>query len=91
MEKQFLITFESTHHAMACETLLAQKGLQIKIIPTPRAITLSCGLSIVFSQAHLAEIEALTLKNVIRVKGVYEMETAKTAKLLFENSPLSQG
>ncbi|MBC7087881.1 MAG: DUF3343 domain-containing protein [Tissierellales bacterium] len=46
-DNNFLIlTFDSTHHAMRAEDVLKENELSIKTIPTPRDITLSCGLAI---------------------------------------------
>ncbi|MDF2548604.1 DUF3343 domain-containing protein [Anaerosolibacter sp.] len=50
IEKEFyVIAFDSTHYAMKTEKLLKSK-FQIEMIPTPREISASCGLSIKFSK-----------------------------------------
>jgi hypothetical protein len=50
LEKEFyVIAFDSTHYAMKTERLLKSK-FQIEMIPTPREISASCGLSIKFSK-----------------------------------------
>lgn len=46
-EEAFLFTFESTHDAMACQALL--ENLAPVIMPTPRAIRASCGMSLRFT------------------------------------------
>lgn len=40
----FVIAFDSTHAAMAAQTLL--KGLRFDVIPTPTDITAECGMSL---------------------------------------------
>lgn len=43
-DEVLVIAFESTHAALASEKALADMGA--KLIPTPRAITASCGMSL---------------------------------------------
>ena len=44
MEEYYLITFESTHAAIQTEKLL--KPAEVTIMPVPRFISASCGISI---------------------------------------------
>lgn len=56
MEREFyVISFESTHHAIMMEKKLKEK-YKIDMIPTPREITASCGQSIRFSPEILEDI-----------------------------------
>ena len=48
MEEFCIIAFDNTHHAIACEKRLLEKGLHIRMIPVPREVTANCGLSIRF-------------------------------------------
>lgn len=41
-----LLTFVSVNHTMLTEAKLKEEGKIIKVIPTPRQISSSCGLSI---------------------------------------------
>lgn len=43
-----VIAFESTHDAMAAEKYLKER-LPVVMMPTPRCITASCGISLRFS------------------------------------------
>jgi uncharacterized SAM-binding protein YcdF (DUF218 family) len=52
----FVLTFDSTHHAIRAENLLKKAGLDIDMIPTPRDITSNCGLSIKFSVDNLGQV-----------------------------------
>ena len=38
-----VLTFHSTYHALQCEKLLQEEGIDIKLIPVPRKISTSCG------------------------------------------------
>ncbi|TCO77996.1 DUF3343 domain-containing protein [Marinisporobacter balticus] len=56
LEQEFyVISFESTHHAIQTETRL-KKDFTIETIPTPREISASCGLSIKFSLEKFSEV-----------------------------------
>ena len=41
-----VLTFYSTHHALAAEKLLKASGLRQTVIPTPRELSGNCGISI---------------------------------------------
>ncbi len=57
MHDIYLISFNSTHHAIRFEKRLKELKLNIKTIPTPREITSSCGLSIMFSKDNIDTIK----------------------------------
>lgn len=42
----YLITFENTYELLKAEKILLENSADIKIIPTPRKISFSCGKSI---------------------------------------------
>ncbi|WP_372713757.1 DUF3343 domain-containing protein [Ilyobacter sp.] len=58
-----LITADSTHQIMKLEKLILQKNIKVRIIPVPKEITASCGLSIKFDFSLLEEIKLLLPEN----------------------------
>jgi len=68
-EEYCIISFVSTHHALASEKILKNSGLSFILIPTPREISTSCGLSVKLScsdkenalktlaQQHITQVE----------------------------------
>ncbi|GAU77855.1 hypothetical protein F3D3_2484 [Fusibacter sp. 3D3] len=56
-----LIAFESTHKAIRTERLLLDQ-MDIDMIPTPREIGASCGLSITFQIADLEIVKRCLLE-----------------------------
>ncbi len=48
VENFCLITADSTHQIMKLEKILLEKDFQVRIIPVPKEVTSSCGLSIKF-------------------------------------------
>lgn len=76
-----VITFRSTHHAIKTEKALKKENLPIKVIPTPREITASCGLSIRFEdedQEKVFEVvnDLVENENII-IKGIYKIVRTK--------------
>ena len=55
-----MITFESTHAAIATEKLLAPAG--VRIMPVPRFISASCGIAVRISPEQREEAERLFKK-----------------------------
>ena len=82
MKREFyVIAFESTHHAIMIEKKLKDK-YNINTIPTPREITVSCGLSIRFQgEALEGIIEELISQKVERNRlGIYRIVTTDGGK-----------
>lgn len=57
MEEYYLYTFESTHAAIATDRLLKPVGSVV--MPVPRFISSSCGISVRISPDNRAEAERL--------------------------------
>lgn len=72
-EKFYVVSFDSTHHAIRAEKLFKDSNLNVRMMPTPREITASCGLSIRFEEANLKEVEEIISNEELAVKGKYEM------------------
>ena len=60
MNEYYLLTFESTHAAISTEKLL--KPAEVRIMPVPRFISASCGISIRISPGHREEAESIFRK-----------------------------
>ncbi len=68
-----VIVFESTHFAIAAESRLKEKSFNIEIIPTPREITASCGLSIKFPSEQITTVQREMEEGKIGIKGIFEV------------------
>lgn len=66
-----LISFESVHFALECEERLKDK-YKLRTIPTPRQITLSCGISLLIDTTDIEKLKR-DLDN-IKYKGIYKYE-----------------
>lgn len=73
MDKEIsgVIVFKSTHHTIQAEGFFKNRGIGIKTIPTPREITKSCGLAIVFDLDILSVVKEMIDNNEINIDSVY--------------------
>lgn len=69
MEKLFYcLTFDSTHYAIKIEKRMKEAALKGVMIPTPREVSASCGLSLKFLEAEkVAMIDLLEEEDRDRV------------------------
>lgn len=84
MEQYLLITFTSSNYAMQCESVLKSEGMKAQVIPTPREITLSCGLSILSEVENLERVRDLVREGKIVVKRTYVLEGTGRGKTIKE-------
>lgn len=83
IEQQFyVIVFESTHYAIAAEKLFKDSGYKFDVIPTPREITHSCGLSIKFDLDNIQDINKEMEEAHIVIKGIYKIEKVSNEKIV---------
>lgn len=71
---RLVLVFSTTHNALAAEAALSKRGIELEVLPTPREISVSCGISIQTEKSELPEILALVGNGAINVKGIYEPE-----------------
>jgi SH3-like domain-containing protein len=55
MDEYYLLTFESTHAAISTEKML--KPAEVTIMPVPRFISASCGISVRIRPDRKAQVE----------------------------------
>lgn len=58
-KEELVLTFESVNFTMQGEKYFEDNGLKLKIIPTPREISSSCGLSILTDISNLDKVREL--------------------------------
>ncbi|MDD2447349.1 MAG: DUF3343 domain-containing protein [Tissierellia bacterium] len=86
IEEYGVLTFNSTHHAISAEKALKEHELPFKTVPTPREITLSCGLSILFSFEDLDKVRELHLNNELSIKAIHKYSIVDGKKEISEMS-----
>ena len=85
MNEMYIVSFNSTHHAMRLEKLLSEASLRATTLPTPREITASCGISIRFLYEDINNLKNILIENNIEYKGVYKITRLENGLKEVEN------
>ena len=64
-----IIVFKNTHDAMNAETIILEKNIKIRIMPTPTSITQSCGICV---RIETRELLDEILKLDFEYKSIYQ-------------------
>lgn len=67
-----LVTFKSTNYALQGEQIFKDNRLTFKTIPTPREVSTSCGLSLLFLVGDIEKIKELIEKGHLAIDGLYK-------------------
>lgn len=83
---EIIATFDNTHHALRFEKTLKENQIKLTVMPVPREVSASCGLSVKFSIDDYSGIKELTSREEILVKKFYEilLEEGKRRYLALE-------
>jgi hypothetical protein len=84
MPEYIIITFQSTNFAMQAEALFKSQGVKHQIIPTPREITLSCGISIRLDTGMLNKVKSAVQAGGITPKKIFSMKGSAGRRKLEE-------
>ena len=68
--RYFIIVFKNTHDAMSAEKKLEEKNMKLRIMPTPTAITQSCGICVRIEERE--EVDTIIKEEIIDFKNIYE-------------------
>ena len=73
MNEIYIVSFNSTNHAMRLDKLLIENSVKATTLPTPREITASCGISIRFLYQDIESVKNILIQNNIEYKGIYKI------------------
>lgn len=65
----YIVVFKNTYDAMAAEKKLKELNFNIRIMPTPTSITMSCGICVRIDKKE--EINTIINDNILEYKNVY--------------------
>lgn len=69
----YTISFQSTHNAIKSKSIFTKENITLNVIPTPRAISSSCGMSIqVIDETPLEKLKQLIGENEISIYGIFD-------------------
>lgn len=67
-----LITFKSTHYALRGEEVFEEEDMDFKTIPTPREVSHSCGLSLLFFLEDLDRVKRIIEERDLAIDGLFK-------------------
>ncbi len=70
-----IITFLSTHDALAAERVLKDRGIEQTIIPTPRTLSGNCGIAIRIGGQDAARAREALETQGVKVDTISELTT----------------
>ena len=70
-ETKLIITFRCTTDAIAMERLCKETNTPGRLIPVPRSISASCGLSWCAQPQERSALEALLFQHELEPEGIY--------------------
>lgn len=70
-EEYGLITFQSTSFALQGENVFKGEDISFKTIPTPREVSHSCGLAIVFAPDDMVKVKEMIDNNKLSIDRLY--------------------
>lgn len=85
MNDYYVAVFDSTHYALKFEKVIRAGGFKINIMPVPREITASCGISAKLESDEIQEIMKLAAAENLKVTDYYHVE-AQMGKKTYHKS-----
>lgn len=76
----YIIVFKNTLDAMNAEKLLKIENFNFKMMPTPTAITQSCGICV--RSENREDIDKIIEKNIVIYKNIYEKTNGEYFKII---------
>ena len=73
MHEMYIISFNSTHQAIKCDKAFGKNEIDYTVLPTPREISQSCGMSIRFGLEDIDTIKEIIDQNQIEYKSMYRI------------------
>ncbi len=68
-----IVVFRSRQHALAFKDTLTQNGIRCSIIPTPKELSLGCGLSVKFESESIERVKKIMQEQSFSSNGMYSI------------------
>lgn len=78
----YIIAFDSTHHAISTEQALKNAKKEVMIIPTPREITASCGLSLRVKKEDISFLKEQLKEKNMSYRGIFRVKLEEGKKFI---------
>ncbi|QJA09800.1 DUF3343 domain-containing protein [Romboutsia sp. CE17] len=80
MNEMYIVSFNSTHHAIRTEKILNENNIRCTTLPTPREITASCGISIRFLYEDIEKVKNIINESEVDYKGIFKIQKLTDGK-----------
>lgn len=77
IETKFYILFPSHSEGMRMEDIFKKQGIKYTIVPTPRELSESCAISIMYNKKDEGKIKILIEMNGINIGGMHRLSKEK--------------
>ena len=81
MENNIIIVFNNRNKSMQFASYLKRFGIPNKTVNTPRELSVSCGISIIFNSRYLSKvnelINRLSIRSSVRMYVIYNNKNYK--------------
>ena len=84
MTERYIVSFNSTHHAIRTEKILTENNVKCTTLPTPREITASCGISIRFLYQDIEKVKEILTDSEVDYKGIFKIQKLSDGKKTVE-------
>jgi hypothetical protein len=76
-ELRFYVLFPNHTEGMKLDSILNKKGIKHTIVPTPRRLSVCCGISIMYDEADGDRIRELIEENGVSILGMESLAHEK--------------
>jgi hypothetical protein len=76
-ELRFYVLFPSHTEGMKLDSVLRKEGIKHTIVPTPRQLSVSCGISIMYNEEDGDRIKKLIEENKVNILSMESLEFEK--------------
>lgn len=74
LRRRAVVSFASTHTAIACEQACQEAGLPGRMIPTPVAIRADCGMAWAMPVEARGDFETLAAERGLAFDGIFDLD-----------------
>lgn len=74
MKEMYIVSFNSTHHAIRTDKIFSENKVTSMTLPTPREITASCGISIRFLYEDIEKVKKIIDNSEVDYKGIFKIQ-----------------
>lgn len=78
----YIVAFDSTHHAISMEQALENTKKEVMIIPTPREIAASCGLSLRVREEDIPFLKEQLKEKKVSYHGIFRVKLEQGKKFI---------